>query len=69
MRLVRHLQREEQIMAKYTITYSVELDETPNRDTALEAYYWHDKLLRDSDTDLPDHVQWVKTLPDLQRVD
>jgi hypothetical protein len=55
-------------MAKYNITYSVELDETPNRDTALEAYYWHDKVLRDSDTDLPEHVLWVKTLPDLERI-
>jgi len=56
-------------MAKYTITYTVELDDTTGRDTALEAYYWHEALLRDSDTDLPDHVLWVRTMPDLQRVD
>jgi hypothetical protein len=55
-------------MAKYNITYSVELDEAPNRDTALEAYYWLDKVLRNSDTDLPEHVLWVKTLPDLEKV-
>ena len=56
-------------MAKFEITYMVELDEAPNRDTALEAYYWHDKLLRDSDTELPEHVLWVKTVPRARRVD
>ena len=56
-------------MAKFEIIYMVELHEAPNRHTALEAYYWHDKLLKDSDTELPEHVLWVKTVPTAKRVD
>lgn len=53
-------------MTKYTITYTVELDVPEGKSGELEAYYWHHKVLRDSDTDLPEHVHWVKTLPDVQ---
>ena len=56
-------------MAKFEFTYSVELEEQPNIDTILEAYYWHDKVLRNPEVNLPEHVLWVKTLPEARRVD
>lgn len=56
-------------MAKYLITYSVELDKKPDIDNRLEAYYWHERTLRDTDFELPEHVLWVNTMPEIQEVD
>ena len=53
-------------MSKYIITYTVELDVPEGKSGELEAFYWHDRVLRDSDTDLPEHVYWVKTMPDVR---
>lgn len=53
-------------MTKYLITYSVELDVPEGKSGEMEAYYWHDKLLRHPDTELPEYVHWVKTLPDVR---
>lgn len=49
-------------MAKYLITYSVELD--PQTDNgALEADFWLCRVLANPDLDLPEHVYWVQTVP------
>ena len=49
-------------MAKYLITYSVELD--PQTDNgALEADFWLRRTLANPDLDLPEHVYWVQTIP------
>lgn len=53
-------------MAKYIITYGVELEVPEGKSGELEAYYWHDTILRDPDRDLPDHVTWVQTLPKIE---
>jgi hypothetical protein len=53
-------------MPKFNITYSVELEVPEGVDPRIEAYYWHDRLLRDSKTELPDNIYWVQTLPDIQ---
>lgn len=52
----------EKQLAKYTITYSVEID--PQTDNgALEADFWLRRTLANPDLDLPDHVYWVTTVP------
>lgn len=49
-------------MAKFEITYSVELD--PQTDNGgLEASFWLNRTLNNPDLDLPDHVEWVQTVP------
>lgn len=53
-------------MSKYTITYSVELDVPEGKSGEMEAYYWHFKTLLNSDTELPEYVYWVKTLPEVR---
>jgi hypothetical protein len=53
-------------MRKFTITYYVELDVPEGIDGRMEAFYWHDKVLRDSRTELPEHVYWVRTLPEVK---
>lgn len=55
-------------MSKYVITYTVELDVPEGKSGEMEAFYWHDRLLRypDADVDLPEHVHWVKTMPDVR---
>lgn len=56
---------------KYAITYYVEIDEQlrPDpREQLLDAGYWHDKILTDPQTELPDHVLSVQTMPKIERV-
>lgn len=53
-------------MTKYLITYSVELDVPEGKSGEMEAYYWHFKTLQDSSIELPEYVQWIKTLPDVR---
>ncbi len=54
-------------MAKFEITYSVELD--PQTDNgALEASFWLTRTLGNPDLDLPDHVEWVQTVPKVTEI-
>jgi hypothetical protein len=54
-------------MAKYQITYSVELD--PQTDNGgLEASFWLTRVLRNPDVELPDHVYSVQTIPTITEI-
>lgn len=54
-------------MAKFEITYTVELD--PQTDNAgLEANFWLVRVLNNPDVSLPDHVQWVQTVPKVTEI-
>jgi hypothetical protein len=53
-------------MAKYIITYEVELEVPEGKSGELEAYYWHDTILRDPERTLPEHVYWVRTMPKVE---
>lgn len=46
-------------MAKYTITYDVGIDS----DNPHEAVFWLERVLRNPEINLPDHVHWVRTVP------
>jgi hypothetical protein len=53
-------------MPKFKIVYSVDLDSPEGIDPRVEAYYWHMRSLTNPDEELPKHVYWVKTVPDIQ---
>lgn len=53
-------------MSKYVITYTVELDVPEGKSGELEAFYWHDRLLREGDIKLPSYIDWVQRLPDVR---
>jgi hypothetical protein len=55
-------------MAKYEIVYAVELEVPEGTDPKMEAYYWHEKLLRNSEIELPEYVDWVRTAPLVREV-
>jgi len=55
-------------MAKFEITYMVELDEAPSLDIRLDAYYWHYEIVKNSEVQLPAHVSWVQKVPKIQEV-
>lgn len=46
-------------MAKYEIMYDVEIDS----DNPHEAVFWLERVLRNPEINLPDHVYWVRTVP------
>ena len=55
-------------MTKYIITYTIDLDVPESIYPEMEAYYWHYKVLKNSDTELPEHVHVVNTVPDVKEV-
>lgn len=54
-------------MAKFEITYSVEID--PQTDNpGLEANFWLVRVLNNPDVSLPDHVDSVQTIPTIKEI-
>jgi hypothetical protein len=53
-------------MTKFIFTYDIEIDVPEGKDGRMEAFYWHDRLLRDPDYPLPEHVHWVRTMPQVK---
>lgn len=51
-------------MAKYEITYDVEIDS----DNGHEAVFWLERILRNPELELPEHVSWVRTVPTVTNV-
>lgn len=46
-------------MAKYEIVYDVEID----TEDPYEAVFWLQRVIRNPELELPDHVYWVRTVP------
>jgi hypothetical protein len=54
-------------MTKYEITYFVEIE--PQTDNGgLEASFWLTRVLNNPDITLPDHVEWVQTVPKVTEI-
>lgn len=51
-------------MAKYEITYDVEIDS----EDPYEAVFWLQRVIRNPELNLPDHVYWVRTVPQVRDV-